>query len=148
MGGCQWSSCYDNLSSRIFFFCLPNPLLQKTNMPHCLPFYSILIQIEAHTSVSPVLFCSLPCSLSLGVNDSFLSVLSEIVPVLLKRLGSVKETGLVTPMPLNLFSSVALRNHLCNDNERCCFKRRSCILVNSWKAISAEQHFHHVILKT
>lgn len=56
---------------------------------------------------------------------------------------SITETDLMTPMPpMHLFCSVVLCNRLCND--RCCFKLRSYIAVNSWKAISV----HHVIRKT
>lgn len=109
------------------------------------------------------LFCSLPCSLSLSrqLINSYVS--GNIWHICFKRQFSLsfirncasasKKTrvsqgncGLMIPVPLNRFCSVALHNNLCNG--RCCFKLRSYISVNSWKAISVQQRCHHVILKT
>lgn len=107
-------------------------------------------------SLKPTHLCCFPrsflffilLSLSLSTDSKYIPKCLATFDISAKKMQylSVFIQFLVTPVPPNLFCSVDLRNRLCNG--KCHFKLCSCIALNSWKAISVQQHCHHVILKT
>lgn len=108
-------------------------------------------QLEAHTSLlfPPISFVLYPAlSLSLSTDSKYIPKCLATFDISAKKMQYLSAfiQFLVTPVPPNLFCSVDLCNRLCNG--KCHFKLCSCIALNSWKAISVQQHCHHVILKT